>query len=59
MKTNKLIKIGIVLVSAVVLGSTATYLNNSSVFGDSIVKTDEQHELIEFRIYYLEEGPRR
>ena len=58
MKNNKVIKFGIVLVSTIVLGVDYPALNNNPVFGVIIVKSEEQQELIEYRVRYLDKKSR-
>ena len=47
MKTNKVTKLGVSLLSVAVLGVVAPVLTDESVFGISIVKAEENQEEIE------------
>ena len=51
---NKLNKFGIVLLSVAALGVVAPALTNNPVLGVSIVKAEEQQELLKFRITYYD-----
>ena len=53
MKTNKVTKLGVSLLSVAVLGVVAPVLTDESVFGISIVKAEETRPL-EYRIVYYD-----
>ena len=54
MKTNKVTKLGVSLLSVAVLGVVAPVLTDESVFGVSIVKADEKQEPLKYRITYYD-----
>ena len=54
MKTNKVTKLGISLLSVAALGVVAPALTDVPVFGVSIVKADEKQEPIKYLIDYLD-----
>ena len=56
MKTNKVTKLGISLLSVAALGVVAPALTNNSVFGVSIVKAEEQQKPLKYRIDYIGES---
>ena len=55
MKTNKVTKLGVSLLSVAVLGVVAPALIDVPVFGASVVKADENQEPIKYRIRHLRE----
>ena len=55
MKTNKVTKLGVSLLSVAVLGVVVPALTDVPVFGVSIVKADENQEPLKYRIDYLDE----
>lgn len=55
MKTNKVTKLGISLLSVAALGLVAPALTDSPIFGNAIVKADENQEPIKYRIRYVVE----
>ena len=57
MKTNKVTKLGVSLLSVAVLGVVAPVLTDESVFGISIVKAEETRPL-EYRIVYYDKDTR-
>ena len=57
MKTNKVTKLGVSLLSVAVLGVVAPVLTDESVFGISIVKAEERGPL-EYRIVYYDKDTR-
>ena len=57
MKTNKVTKLGISLLSVAALGVVAPALTDSPIFGYTVVKAEEQ-EPIKYRIRYLDEHSR-
>ena len=56
MKTNKVTKLGISLLSVAALGVVAPALTNNPVFGVSIVKAEEQQKPLKYRIDYIGES---
>jgi len=54
MKTNKVTKLGVSLLSVAVLGVVVPALTDVPVFGVSIVKADENQEPLKYRIDYLD-----
>ena len=54
MKTNKVTKLGVSLLSVAALGVVAPALTDVPVFGVSIVKADENQEPLKYRIDYLD-----
>ena len=54
MKTNKVTKLGVSLLSVAVLGVVVPALTDVPVFGVSIVKADENQEPIKYRIDYFD-----
>ena len=54
MKTNKVTKLGISLLSVAALGVVAPALTDVPVFGVSIVKADENQEPLKYRITYYD-----
>ena len=56
MKTNKVTKLGISLLSVAALGFVAPALTNNPVFGVSIVKAEEQQKPLKYRIDYIGES---
>ena len=54
MKTNKVTKLGVSLLSVAVLGVVVPALTDVPVFGVSIVKADENQEPLKFRITYYD-----
>ncbi len=54
MKTNKVTKLGVSLLSVAVLGVVVPALTDVPVFGVSIVKADEKQEPLKYRIDYLD-----
>ena len=54
MKTNKVTKLGVSLLSVAVLGVVAPALTDVPVFGVSIVKADENQEPLKYRITYYD-----
>ena len=56
MKTNKVTKLGISLLSVAALGVVAPDLTNNPVFGVSIVKAEEQQKPLKYRIDYIGES---
>ncbi|WP_251936579.1 LPXTG cell wall anchor domain-containing protein [Streptococcus sp. Marseille-Q0941] len=54
MKTNKVTKLGVSLLSVAALGVVAPALTNAPVFGASVVKAEEQQEPLKFRITYYD-----
>ena len=55
MKTNKVTKLGISLLSVAALGVVAPALTDNPVFGASIVKAEEQQKPLKYRIDYIGE----
>lgn len=55
MKTNKVTKLGISLLSVAALGVVAPALIDTPIFGSAVVKAEEQ-EPVKYRIRYLLEG---
>lgn len=58
MKTNKVTKLGISLLSVAALGVVAPALTDVPVFGASVVKAEERQGQIKIRIRYLDEHSR-
>ena len=58
MKTNKVTKLGISLLSVAALGVVAPALTDNPVFGVAVVKAEEQQGQIKIRIRYLDEHSR-
>ena len=58
MKTNKVTKLGISLLSVATLGVVAPALTDAPVFGASVVKAEERQGQIKIRIRYLDEHSR-
>ena len=58
MKTNKVTKLGISLLSVAALGVVAPALTDAPVFGASVVKAEERQGQIKIRIRYLDEHSR-
>ena len=56
MKTNKVTKFGVSLLSVAALGVVAPALTNNPVFGVSIVKAEEQQKPLKYRIDYIGES---
>ena len=56
MKTNKVTKLGISLLSVAALGVVAPALTDNPVFGASIVKAEEQQKPLKYRIDYIGES---
>ena len=54
MKTNKVTKLGVSLLSVAALGVVAPALTDVPVFGVSIVKADENQEPLKYRITYYD-----
>ncbi len=54
MKTNKVTKLGVSLLSVAALGVVVPALTDVPVFGVSIVKADENQEPLKYRIDYLD-----
>ncbi|EFO53623.1 hypothetical protein SIN_1688 [Streptococcus infantis SK1302] len=54
MKTNKVTKLGVSLLSVATLGVVVPALTDVPVFGVSIVKADENQEPLKFRITYYD-----
>ena len=58
MKTNKVTKLGISLLSVAALGVVAPALTDAPVFGTTVVKAEERQGQIKIRIRYLDEHSR-
>ena len=58
MKTNKVTKLGISLLSVAALGVVAPALTDSPIFGYTVVKAEERQGQIKIRIRYLDEHSR-
>mgnify|MGYP000991984424 CR=1 FL=1 len=58
MKTNKVTKLGVSLLSVAALGVVAPALTDNPVFGVAVVKAEEQQGQIKIRIRYLDEHSR-
>ena len=58
MKTNKVTKLGISLLSVAALGVVAPALTDAPVFGTTVVKAEERQGQIKIRIRYLDEHGR-
>ena len=54
MKTNKVTKLGISLLSVAALGVVAPALIDTPIFGVAVVKAEEQQEPLKFRITYYD-----
>ena len=54
MKTNKVTKLGVSLLSVVALGAVAPALTNNPIFGTTVVKADETQKPIKYLIDYLD-----
>ena len=55
MKTNKVTKLGISLLSVAALGVVAPALIDTPIFGVAVVKAEEQQEPLKYRISYYDE----
>ena len=55
MKTNKVTKFGISLLSVAALGVVAPALIDTPIFGVAVVKAEEQQEPLKYRISYYDE----
>ena len=58
MKTNKVTKLGISLLSVAALGVVAPALTDAPVFGTTVVKAEERQGQVKIRIRYLDEHSR-
>ena len=58
MKTNKVTKLGISLLSVAALGVVAPALIDTPIFGSAVVKAEERQGQIKIRIRYLDEHSR-
>ena len=58
MKTNKVTKLGVSLLSVAALGVVAPALIDTPILGVAVVKAEEQQGQIKIRIRYLDEHSR-